>query len=203
MIIIIKQGYKMILIIIFTDEDLHKIKNRDPDIFEEIFKEYNVKIYNFLLIKTSGNTHIAEEILSETFYSALESAPKIKNAKNIFSWLLQIAYRRLIDYYRGEYKEKKYIDNAASDEILINNETDEDLDDSIKNQKVVLLNKAMENIPEKYKKILKLKYIEKKSQKEIAGILKKSRSSVESLLYRARESLKKEIKKFINKEDMI
>jgi RNA polymerase sigma-70 factor (ECF subfamily) len=63
------------------------------------------------------------------------------------------------------------------------------------NEKAIMLDLAMKNIKPKYRKILELKYIEKKSQKEIARLLNKSRSSIESLIYRAREKLKQEIKK--------
>ena len=63
------------------------------------------------------------------------------------------------------------------------------------NEKVIMLDLAMNNIKPRYKKILELKYIEKKSQKDIAKLLNKSRSSVESLIYRAREELKKELKR--------
>ena len=59
------------------------------------------------------------------------------------------------------------------------------------------MNIALENLKPEYSDILRLKYIEEKSQKELSDIYKKTESSIESLLFRAREALKKEMKKII------
>jgi RNA polymerase sigma-70 factor (ECF subfamily) len=64
-------------------------------------------------------------------------------------------------------------------------------------EKLLMIKAAMDKLKPAYKEILNLKYTEKKSQKEIADILKKSRSSVESLIFRAKEALKKELKALI------
>ena len=58
-----------------------------------------------------------------------------------------------------------------------------------------MLNMALENLNDQYKKVIKLKYIEHKSQKEIAQIINKSVVAVESLLFKARKKLKTELKK--------
>ena len=182
----------MILFIVFSDEDIFKLKSGDPLVFEKVFNEYHHKIYNFLVIKTNGNEHVAEEIFSDTFYSALTSAHSIKDAKKIFPWLLQIARRRFADHLRKKYRNK---DIESEEEIS----DDLHSKDYVKeqNEKAILVNMAMENIRPEYKNILNLKYIEDKSQKEISAIYGKSESSIESLLFRARDALKKEMKKMI------
>ena len=62
-------------------------------------------------------------------------------------------------------------------------------------EKVLMLNLALDKLDENYKKVLQLKYNELKSQKEIAKILNKSISAVESLLFKARKKLKVELSK--------
>ena len=182
--------YIMFLILIWTEEDIIKINLRDPDTFEKVYKEYKTKLFNFLIIKTNGDNHIAEEILSDTIYSALISAPRLKEKDKIFPWLLSIAQRRFYDYLRKVYKDKN-----LNKKIIENHKINENKKEKSDNEKAIMLDLAMKNIKQKYRKLLELKYKENKSQKEIAKILNKSRSSVESLLYRAREELKKEVKK--------
>ena len=186
----------MLLIFIWTDEDIQKIRIRDPEIFEKVYKEYRVKLFNFLIIKTNGDEHAAEDILSETIYSALLSAPNIKNKEKIFPWLLKIAQNRFYDHLRKEYKNKDLNEKIQENHKINIDNKNEEIGD---NEKSIMLDIALNNVKQKYRKILELKYIEKKSQKEIAKIMNKSRSSIESLIYRAREVLKKELKK-LNKE---
>ena len=62
-------------------------------------------------------------------------------------------------------------------------------------EQLLLVNVAMENLKPLFKDVLKLKYIEEKSQNEIAGIVNKSVSAVETLLVRAKKQLRIELKK--------
>ncbi|MCK4796183.1 MAG: sigma-70 family RNA polymerase sigma factor, partial [Spirochaetes bacterium] len=149
----------IIIIMIWTDEDILRIRNRDPNTFEKIYTYYKDKVYNYLIIKTNNNHDITEDIFSETFHSALMSAPKLKNTKNILGWLLQIANRRFNDHLRVKYREQKYI-NIVQKEDCVVKDTVEKLHDK---EKFLLLDTAINNLKQEYSQILKMKYIEKKS----------------------------------------
>jgi len=179
----------IIFIIVFSDQDIEKIRLRDPEVFEKIYNEYKVKLYNFLILKVNGDRLLAEEILSDTIYSALQSAPKIKDKDRIQSWLYQIARRRFYDHLRAKYKNRKIEDSIRSQA------SQEKSDEAGEDEKIVTMKTAMDNLRPLYRELVRLKYIDDKSQIEIAAIVKKSRSSVESLLFRAREALKEEIKR--------
>lgn len=183
----------------WTKEDLQKIRARDAQIFKKIFIEYKETIYNFILIKTRGNTDMADEILCDTFHSALQSAPKLKNANNLSAWLLQIAHRRLIDILRKKYREDEYTKSNIPEDVI-----DDPEEELFNKEKIVLLKMALEELKPIYNKVLTLKYYKNMSQKEIAKEINKSISSVESLLVRARKALNKSIvsisKDFFNDE---
>ena len=184
------------IFITYEFEDFQgNINLSDPKFFEQIYNEHKVKIYNFLIVKVKGDVHLAEEILSDTIYSALLSTPKLKDKSKILGWLIQIANRRFYDYLRKRYKEKEIIDESinAHENNHLNSDPEE-------NEKIAMLKTAMENLKPKYKEIIKLKFIENKSQKEIAEILKTNRVSAESLIFRARDALKKEVKKLFKEE---
>jgi RNA polymerase sigma factor (sigma-70 family) len=182
----------MFIIIIFSENDLALFKNRDPLLLEKVFVEYNERVFNYLVIKVNGNTEIAEELLSDTFQSVIVSASKIKDLNKFYPWLLKIANRRFLDYLRKKYKKKKYETDCDVD---VADFADENItDELLENEKMLMIRQALDNVKPEYKKILTLKYIENKSQKELSEILEKTESSVESLLFRAREALKKELK---------
>ena len=67
----------------FSKEDLEKIRKRDSTIFEKLYKLYKDKIFQYIYIKTNKNIQMTEDIMSETFYSAILSAPKLKSTKNM------------------------------------------------------------------------------------------------------------------------
>ena len=175
---------------------LKEIHQRNPIIFNYIYKKYKDKIYTFLIIKTNGNTQIADEIICDTFHSAIESAPKLKNTSNIQSWLLQIASRRLSDYLRNKYKEKKYFESIDNNEKELI--SDFCIIDKIhEKEKGFMINTAYNNLNDKYREIIKLKYIEKLRVKDIAKLMGSNTAMVNSLLARARVSLKKSLHRLL------
>jgi RNA polymerase sigma-70 factor, ECF subfamily len=176
---------------------IEKLNKRDPEAFESLYKEYKTIVYNYLLIKTKGDADVSKDILSETFCSLMENAGKIKNLDKMKNFLLLIANRRLNDFLRKKYRIEKY------DKYL---KTEEKMDDIMAEnlhtkKQLLLVNMAIDDLKPLFKDILKLKYIEEKSQKEISLLINKTESSVETLLVRARKQLRiklKKIKGFIN-----
>lgn len=167
-----------------------RLKRGDTGIFEKIYRYYRKKLFTFLVTKAGGNKDIAEEVFSDTVHSALQSMTKIKSKDSIQGWLLQIASRRFNDYLRKMYKEKeRHTDMEFDGEKSIADTLD---DIVVKKEKLVFFKLALDNIKPDYQKLLHLKYIEKKSQKEIAAIFEKKVTAIEGLLFRAREALKKE-----------
>lgn len=182
----------MIILIIWTDADLQKIREKNPQLIEKVYKEYKFKIYNFLVIKANGNKHTAEEVLSDTFYSLLKYAHTITNKNKILQWLMQVANRRFFDHLKAKYKEKDIIDCADNETDPFSKEITEILHEK---EKALMTHIAINNLKDEYRDVLLLKYLEDKSEKEIAKTMKKTVSSVQSLLFRAREKIKKELKK--------
>jgi len=179
------------MLILFTLDNEGKISKITAIEFDVLYQENKVRLYNFLIVKVNGDKNLAEDILSETIYSALLSYPKLKDKSKAVNWLFQIANRRFYDYLRKKYKDKKIIANKITEDL---NKKDPEQDKS-KNEeeKIAMLKTGMDNLKPKYKEIIKLKFIENKSQKDIAQIFSISVKSAESLIFRSREALKKEV----------
>lgn len=172
-------------------EEFKKLKNKDPEVLEKLYKECRDKIYNFIIVRTNGNREAAEEIFGETIYSIIKSVSNIKSDKNILGWMFQIAKRRLYDYIKKNKKDENNVeflnDISASEDNII--------EELLDKEKLLMTNIAMDSIKPEFKEILELKYINDMSQKEIAKKLNKSVSAIENMLYRAREALKNELLK--------
>ena len=69
--------------------------------FEEIYVQYQGKIYSFLH-KLSGDVQLAEELTQETFYRAFVSFGKYKGNSSMFTWLAAIAKYTYFGYLKKE-----------------------------------------------------------------------------------------------------
>ncbi|OHD27591.1 MAG: hypothetical protein A2Y34_18190, partial [Spirochaetes bacterium GWC1_27_15] len=167
-----------------SKEEFVLLKTGDKKVFEKMYLYYKEKIYNFLLFKAMGNKEVANEVFSETFYSALTGIKNIKSPDNIGGWLCTIASRRFNDFLRKKYREKKYYD--FTDRNNLDGVASIEEDDKSKS---LLFEIAFEALKKEYKDLIRMKYLEDKSQKEISDIIGKNEGAIEGLLFRAREAL--------------
>jgi RNA polymerase sigma-70 factor (ECF subfamily) len=174
------------------NEILKRLKNNDPEVIELIYKEYSPMVYSYLLVKTKGDKDMAGEILSETFCSLIETRQNLAHTNNIKSYLLKIAFRRFCDFFRKKYRHDK------QDKLLVEDDHVEDTHVDVLHEKEqkLMVNLAMDKLKPEYCEILKLKYIDGKSQNEIATLMNKTVSAVENMLLKARNNLRKELGKF-------
>lgn len=67
--------------------------------FEDIYNKYFKDVYLFIY-KLSGDKHIAEDIMSETFMKAIKSIDSFKGNCDIRVWLFQIAKNSYFSHLR-------------------------------------------------------------------------------------------------------
>ncbi len=175
-----------------SKDDFKNLKNGDSTIFERLYNEYKDTIYNYLMI-LSNDRGIANDVFSNTMYSAFRSIKNLKNDKNIYQWFLRIAKNRYFDYLREIYKNKKIKDKIK--ENINENFIENDYANGVeKETKMKLLNLALKNIKPEYSEIIKYKYFNGLSHDEIANKTNKSKDASESLLLRAINAIRKEFK---------
>ena len=139
--------------------------------------ENKEKLYRIAFSYTK-NKEDALDIVQESVLKALKSANTLKTPQYIKTWYYKILTRTAIDYIR---KNKKYV---------INN--DLDLDDSISydTYENIDLQKALDELPEKYKTIVILRYFEDMKISEIAQVLDENTNTIKTRLYKALDKLK-------------
>ena len=160
---------------IFTETEFQDLRAGKKESISKLYLHYNEIIFNFLFIQLSGNRAVAEDILHETFEIVLKSHSKIKSQKNLKNWLLQIAYNRLVLYFRKcKYNNKKL--QILKTEIKI--AKNEPLDLLIEKQKYFIIALALKRIKPIYKTVFEMKYMKGFTQKEIAKTLAKTGGAV-------------------------
>ncbi len=141
------------------------------------------------------NPQDAEDLVQETFMKAFKYFDKFEKGTNIRAWLFKILKNTFINLYRKKKKTLPQIDFSEIEEncenlIITQNkifEYTEELSDlsSIDEE----IKKALDGLPEEYRKVIIMADIEGKSYKEIADKLNLPLGTVMSRLYRGRKNL--------------
>lgn len=107
-----------------TREEIKAIQNCQAGNLQEFGQLYDLyvkKIYAFIYAKT-GHRETAEDLVSQTFFKALQGISKFKLEQGTFqSWIYTIARNLVTDYYRSQKSDiriddcwdlpdKKYLD---------------------------------------------------------------------------------------------
>jgi RNA polymerase sigma factor (sigma-70 family) len=176
----------------FSQEEFHKLKQKDPELRVRFYHLYKSSVYNYLLVKVKGNADVAADLFGEVNTAVLDSLHTLKNKDNLLGWVMSIAHNVYCDFVKESIKKDKLIRNLMEDQT--NNATDES-DRAEKDARMNLVSTAVKNLDEKNRNIIALKYFEHHSIKEIAQIINETENVVGGMLFRAKEALKKEIKR--------
>ena len=153
---------------------------------EEIYEKYALKIYKYIFALCKNND-IADEILQETFYSALKNIDKFKGKSSIYTWLCTIAKNNWKNYLIRKNK----IKFVPLDEDLLDYSQFENTENK---QELVDLYKAMHKLDSITKEILLIKLHSDLTFKEIGDLFGKSEQWARTRFYRGKLKLKEDLK---------
>ena len=85
-----------------ADQTLTKHKLSDPKKWVYLYSD---KLYRYAFYRINIR-EIAEDLVQETFLSALKSADQYRGESVELSWLISILKYKIIDYLRYKYKHK-------------------------------------------------------------------------------------------------
>lgn len=157
---------------------------------EEIYKRYSKLVYNYLYSLTK-NVELSEELMQETFYSAIKGLKNFKNECTLSVWLCQIAKNKWKNYIKKSNKIKQISLDDTIDKILIESYFEENLDNDVQ---IIELYKKIHKLDETSKEVFYLKLRGDLTFKQIAEIFGKSEEWARVTFYRGKLKLKEEFK---------
>lgn len=171
------------------------LDHNDQQAYAELMGIYRDSIY-FMLMRMVKNSDDAEDLTLMTFGKAFRYLDKYSPQYAFSTWLFKIAMNNSIDFLRVknnmpqcveedlyEYNTTSLIDKAQNN----NQPTPED--EVIDKQRMQLLRTAVSQLPEKYRKVIELRYFEDLSYEEIAEQLSLTLSNVKIQIMRAKQML--------------
>lgn len=159
-------------------------------LIKKIYEEYKQDVFVYL-VSLTNDTSLSEDLVSETFLSAIKSLHRFKGESSIKTWLFSIARNKWYEYLRKE-KSTTSIDDLAYHYIISESDLEEKaIQRDISNKILYLLDQE----PKRTKDIVLMR-IEGYSYLEISQKHGVSESSARVIDYRA----KKKIKDILTKE---
>ncbi len=155
---------------------------------ENIYKEYSKIVFNYLLSLTN-NTDLAEELMQETFYSAIKNIRNFRQESSLKTWLCKIAKNKWIDYYKKVKKVTEIDIDNINDYLFIETSFEEEFANK---DDILNLYKKIHNLDEKTKEVIYLRIRAEFSFRDISIIMGCSEDWARITFYRAKLKLKEE-----------
>jgi len=176
---------------------MKNILNTNKENFKEIYETNFNYVYSFVFLRLVANKEATEDIVQETFISAMKGLKDYKGTSSYKTWLCGIAKNKILNYYRNNIRKESFAyvkeldfieDNQDIEFMVINSETREVILETLNNLKPI------------YKYALILKYIDDYSVNDIAKSLCKTPKSIDGILQRSKNSFKREFIKISGDE---
>lgn len=141
---------------------------------ERIIRVYGNVLFRMCAVML-GNVHDAEDAVQDTVVRYFQKAPSFENAEHEKAWLLRVASNRCRDMLRFRTRHPQ----TAIDE----------LHDLAAEQSGCDILDALMTLPEKFKLVMLLYYVEEYRVEEIARIIGRTPSAVKMRLQKGRKLL--------------
>lgn len=163
-----------------------ELAKKDPRRFESLYQRYYNKMYGFVF-KRVNDEEFAADIVSQTFLKALTNLSSYQYKGLPFSaWLYRIALNLCQDHFRQKKKTQTFYLDPTNTGYLIA-EMIGDKEDDISE---LSLPKVLRDLKPKDLNLIELRFFEKLSFKEIAGVLDVSEAAAKVRLYRILKKMK-------------
>lgn len=153
----------------------------DPAAFKPLYQAWVTRVYRYIYSMTRNHAD-AEDLTSQTFLTAMQALPQLRDPEKFVSWLFTIARRKVTDHFRRNsrmmcldlFEECNSL--AGSDEKLASDQR-------------LLLSKLTRNLSAAEIDLLRLRFAAEMSFREMAETLAMNESTVKRNYYRLLDHL--------------
>ncbi len=168
-----------------SDEALIKaIALGDRRAMEVLYTRHHVRVYRFSL-RITGNTALAEDIVSEVFFDVWRQAGGFKSNSQVSTWLLAIArnkalsaLRRRVDQPLEDEKVATIEDPADDPEVMVHGK-----------ERSAIMQKCLSQLSAAQREVIDLVYYHEKKVEEVAQIIGVPASTVKTRMFYARQRM--------------
>ena len=176
-----------------TDQELVAASLADRQIYSQIVNRYQAALARYVRRLGCTDEDDVQDVLQQVFLKAYVNLNGYDPALKFSSWLYRICHNETISFFRRANIRPKAPTTEDEAQLVAAIADERDLtlilDQNLTREKVQL---AIAALPEKYREVVVLKYLEDKSYEEISDILQKPLGTIATLLNRAKNRLRQE-----------
>ncbi len=152
---------------------------RDPARFAELYERNFARVYAFIARRVPSRQD-AEDLTAEVFHEALRNLARFEwQGIPFVGWLLGIASNRLAERWRRTGKQREIPENDW-DSTAVDAKTEENL----------MLFQLVEELPPDQRLVIRRRFVDEKSLREIAQEMGRSEGAIKQLQFRALQNLR-------------
>lgn len=176
---------------------IKEVLKGDQNAFAEIVELFQDKLYR-ICYRMLGNQHEAEDIAQEAFVRAFINIHTFDANRKFSTWLYRIGTNLCIDRIRKK-KPDYYLDAEVAGTEGLNMYSQIASKEELPEQEVLKMEMQdrvqyeISRLPDKYRAVIVLKYMEDLPLQEISEILEMPLGTVKTRIHRGREALRKQL----------
>lgn len=178
-----------------SDEEMVQMALRDKAFFGHLVMRYEERLSRYVTRLGVRNKEDNEDVLQEIFIKVYKNINGFDTSLSFSSWIYRIAHNEAISWYRKRnVRPEGHLVNESED--IISFVSTEELDaETLFDQEINagVLSEALNNLDQKYRDPLILRFFEHKEYDEISDILKIPSGTVGTLIHRGKKALKNEL----------
>lgn len=172
---------------------LKKIKDGDIKAFEQVFRHYYASLC-FYSFSITEQRETSEEIVQELFYSIWKNREDLKILRSLKSYLYGAVRNESLQYLEHKKVQERYKEKTM---YLQKEDHDDTPHEQLEYRELeTVINRTLNQLPERRLKIFRMHRMEGKKYKEIADLLSLSVKTVEAEMTKAYQALRIEIEKY-------
>lgn len=157
---------------------------RPTDVLERILSTYGNMLFRYALIML-GSAEDAEDVIQDILLKYWQKSPGFKDKDHEKAWLLTVTANRCRDILR--FRKRHLVVDIESIRELTSEVSEVTSDSGIL--------EALMTLPDKYKQVLYLYYVEEYRVEDIAGMIGRTSSAVKMRLKKGRQLLEEKYRK--------
>lgn len=169
---------------------IRRTLDKDEQAFEALYQATKYAVYSIIyaIVKDKAAT---EDLMQDTYLKMVKALPTYDFSTQFTTWLLTIAKRTAIDHYRKERRIVRLEDGDAA--LIPDVQTD-------RSEHQMEAERYLKILSDEERQIVLLKIVDRRSHKEIAGLMNKPAGTIAWLYHQAIQKMKQAAKEDRNAE---
>jgi RNA polymerase sigma-70 factor (ECF subfamily) len=180
-----------------------RVKTGDESAFAYLVQKYRRPMVGFLY-RMCHNPAAAEELAQEVFLRVYRSRSNYEASAKFSTWIYRIATNLAVNHARDTRHERREVtvrlDEPDQETGITPDLADESLtveEQLLERERLAAIRSKVNALPERQRMAVIMHKYQQMDYRQIADVLKLSESATKSLLFRAYETLREQLKEFV------